>query len=154
MSGFMNFRQDGSKFSLSKITKQQWLVLLLAGVLLAVIALPVKDSRTKDSGTDLDSSLSYSGGDSGSVFTQKEYMERQMEEILSQVEGVGQVRVMLSLSEDESVSFYGEESMPKVEGVLIAAKGAGNSVVERNIQQAVMALFPVEAHKIKIMKMI
>ena len=77
-----------------------------------------------------------------------------MEEMLSQVEGVGQVRVMLSLAEGESVNLYGEESTPKVEGVLIVAEGAGNSVAERNIQQAVMALFPVEAHKIKIMKMI
>ena len=41
-----------------------------------------------------------------------------------------------------------------MEGVVIVAEGVGNSVVERNIQQAVMALFPVEAHKIKIMKMI
>ena len=81
-------------------------------------------------------------------------MEQQMEEILSQVEGVGQVEVLLSLSGENSVSFYSGEGVPEVEGVLIVAQGAGNSVVERNIQQAVMALFSVEAHKIKIMKMI
>ncbi|HIV34474.1 MAG TPA: hypothetical protein IAA11_04365 [Candidatus Blautia intestinigallinarum] len=116
-----------------------------------MIALPVEDSGTKE---EKGNSLSFSGTEESLEFTQKEALERQMEEMLSQVEGVGQVRVMLSLAEGESVNLYGEESTPKVEGVLIVAEGAGNSVAERNIQQAVMALFPVEAHKIKIMKMI
>ena len=150
-SGFMNFQKNGSGFSLGKITKQQWLIFLLAGILLAVIALPVEDSGTKE---EKGNSLSFSGTEESLEFTQKEALERQMEEMLSQVEGVGQVRVMLSLAEGESVNLYGEESTPTVDGVLSVAEGAGNSVAERNIQQAVMALFPVEAHKIKIMKMI
>ena len=61
--------------------------------------------------------------------------------------------MMLSVQE-KTAEFYGDEEAPQVEGVVIVAEGVGNSVVERNIQQAVMALFPVEAHKIKIMKMI
>ncbi len=150
-SGFMNSRQNGSKFSLGKITKQQWLVLLLVGILLAVIALPVKEPSTAQQSSD---SISFTDSGESSVFTEKDYMEQQMEEILSQVEGVGQVEVLLSLSGENSVSFYSGEGVPEVEGVLIVAQGAGNSVVERNIQQAVMALFSVEAHKIKIMKMI
>jgi len=42
---------------------------------------------------------------------------------------------------------------PKVEGVIVIAEGGGNSQVKQNILEAVQALFPVEAHKIKIMKM-
>ena len=38
-------------------------------------------------------------------------------------------------------------------GVLIAAEGADNSVVSRNIVEGVMALFQIEAHKIKIVKL-
>ena len=45
-SGFTKSQEKGSKFSLGKITKQQWLVLLLVGVLLAVMALPVKKNET------------------------------------------------------------------------------------------------------------
>ena len=41
----------------------------------------------------------------------------------------------------------------EVRGVLIAAEGASDPVVVQKIQQAVMALFQIEAHKIKIMKM-
>ena len=38
-------------------------------------------------------------------------------------------------------------------GVLISAEGGGNPVVVQNIQEAVMALFQVDAHRIRIMKM-
>ena len=42
---------------------------------------------------------------------------------------------------------------PKVEGVLIAAEGAGTGEVSKNITEAVQALFDLEAHKIKVVKM-
>ena len=41
----------------------------------------------------------------------------------------------------------------EITGVLIAAEGAGDPVTVQNIQQAVMALFQIDAHKIRIMKM-
>lgn len=46
-----------------------------------------------------------------------------------------------------------KELEPKVEGVIVIAQGGGNAEVKQNILEAVQALFPVEAHKIKIMKM-
>ena len=150
-SGFMNSQKRESKFSLGKITRQQWLVLLLVGVLLAVMALPVKK---EDSGSKKTAESVWTQSDGDTQYTPREQMERKLEEILSQVEGVGQVKVLLSVKEGEGDTFYGESQTFVVEGVLIVAEGVGNSVVERNIQQAVMALFPVEAHKIKIMKMI
>lgn len=42
---------------------------------------------------------------------------------------------------------------PKVEGVVIAAEGAGTGEVTKNITEAVQALFDLEAHKIKVVKM-
>jgi len=42
---------------------------------------------------------------------------------------------------------------PKVEGVIVIAQGGDNPQVKQNILEAVQALFSVEAHKIKIMKM-
>ena len=41
----------------------------------------------------------------------------------------------------------------EVTGVLIVAEGADNAVTVQKIQQAVMALFQIDAHKIRIIKM-
>ena len=49
--------------------------------------------------------------------------------------------------------YVSNELTPQVEGVLVVAQGAGNSIVKQNILQRVMALFPLEAHKITIVKM-
>lgn len=42
---------------------------------------------------------------------------------------------------------------PKIEGVLVVAQGAGNGTVNRTIVETVQALFGVEAHKVKVVKM-
>lgn len=49
--------------------------------------------------------------------------------------------------------YVSNELTPQVEGVLVVAQGGGNSIVKQNILQSVMALFPLEAHKITIVKM-
>lgn len=43
--------------------------------------------------------------------------------------------------------------VPQVEGVLVVAKGAGNGTVNRTIVEIVQALFGLEAHKVKVVKM-
>lgn len=49
--------------------------------------------------------------------------------------------------------YISQQKLPTVEGVLVIAQGGGNSVVKQEILDAVTALFPLEAHKIKIVKM-
>lgn len=51
------------------------------------------------------------------------------------------------------VPYISNELTPQVEGVLVVAEGGGNSLVKQNILQSVMSLFPLEAHKITIVKM-
>ena len=43
--------------------------------------------------------------------------------------------------------------LPKVEGVVVVAQGAGVGNVNRNIAEIVKALFGVEAHKVQVVKM-
>ena len=86
---------------------------------------------------------------------------------------MGQVRVMMTFQEssekivekDENNTVYerpqtgGEmpyivqEVFARPSGILVIAEGGSNAVTVQNIRQAVQALFGVEAHKIKIMKM-
>lgn len=49
--------------------------------------------------------------------------------------------------------YISNELTPQVEGVLVVAQGGGNSLVKQHLLQSVMALFPLEAHKITIVKM-
>ncbi len=46
-----------------------------------------------------------------------------------------------------------QEIVPEIEGVLVVAQGAGNDLVKKQIQEAIVALFGLDAHKISIMKM-
>ena len=43
--------------------------------------------------------------------------------------------------------------MPKIEGVVVVAQGGGNAKTVTEISNAVMSLFPVEAHKVVVVKM-
>lgn len=46
-----------------------------------------------------------------------------------------------------------KELSPKVEGVVVIAEGGNEGVVVQNITEAVQALFGVDTHKIKVMKL-
>ena len=43
--------------------------------------------------------------------------------------------------------------LPKVEGVLVVAEGAGSGTVSKSVSEIIQALFDLEAHKIKVVKM-
>ena len=116
---------------LSENKKNQWLILLLIGILLVVIAIPTK------SGTKMDTSLRMTNeGDANAT-----EMEKRLESILSRMQGIGEVHVMIT---------YQEES--QVEGVVVVAEGGGNGVIVQKITEVVRALFDVDSHKIKVIE--
>lgn len=129
------------------------MILLLLGLLLMVIALPVSDKKTNTSQNTVLQNRIFAGGDSNETDAERSVLEGKLEDLLSQVEGVGKVRVVLMTGEAEDGKSFYSSGKEKVTGVLIAAQGADNSVVSRNIVEGVMALFQIEAHKIKIVKM-
>ena len=58
------------------------------------------------------------------------------------------------LDQDGSQTPYvTQETSMTIRGVLVVAQGGGDPVIVQNITEAVMALFGIEAHKIKVMKM-
>ncbi|MCD7766419.1 MAG: stage III sporulation protein AG [Lachnospiraceae bacterium] len=56
-------------------------------------------------------------------------------------------------ADGDEIPFVTEELSPEILGVLVIAQGADSSSVVTEITEAVMALFGIEAHKIKVMKM-
>ena len=68
-------------------------------------------------------------------------------------EGVGEVEVIIMTGDEGNTDGFSISSKNEVTGVLVAAQGAGSAVTVQNIQQAIMALFQIDAHKIRVMKM-
>jgi stage III sporulation protein AG len=96
-----------------KLRKDQCLIIILTGVLLCVIALPVKKTETKSHISDMvsdtmegkeDTSAEDADGKSLSDGQQSDYVsywEEKLEDALSCVEGAGEVRVLITLKESE-----------------------------------------------------
>lgn len=176
------------------LDREQVLILLLAGVLLLIIAIPTeKQEHTSAGQVQTEAAADTSEG----TRDRARELEEQLQQLLSQVEGVGKAEVMLTFKSDgrrivekdleessessqrqddsgsdessqssssESTVFrkdsdgseapYVTESLePEISGVLVIAQGAQDAAVVKEITDAVMALFGVEAHKIKVMKM-
>ena len=148
--------------------KEKLVVILLFGLLLMIAALPVKEKKEQAGQEEVqERETMISDAD------WQEKMEKRLTQVLEKVEGVGDTEVFLTCSgtekkvveKDETESVYEkdargnqspyvvQEQYPQVTGVLVAAKGGDNPVVVQNIREAVEALFQVEPHKIKVMKM-
>lgn len=94
-----------------KMSKEKWLLLLICGIILLILSFPTGSRKhtstaapeiTADSGKENDGALAAAGSKKNQVVqdTEREYenlMEQRVKEILRNVEGVGQVDVMLTL---------------------------------------------------------
>lgn len=136
--------------------KENYLVLVLIGVLILVAAWPAeKQSRKlkKENSAGITEILSGTGNDEEGRDTYVISLERSLEELLSSMEGVGENKVMITLKPSERSMYYASGSTMEIEGVVVCAKGAANGKVAKNISEVIQALFGLEAHKIKIAKM-
>ena len=84
-----------SKISVRKLKKDQILILLLTGVLLVVIALPSGGTKETTGGERDSDQTEMPVQDSQTGYTQ--YLEQKLSDTLSQIEGAGEVTVMVTL---------------------------------------------------------
>lgn len=206
------------------LRKDNLIIIVLTGILMLVIAWPIESEKEKvsseyklwDKGksniyqnnkdtveSTLNEEVFLNDGiatDSG-IF-REEYiisnLEERLEEILSAVQGVGRVKVMITLSSSgekivekdiplernsivendstggnrstnemysqeetvystnsngDKVPYVIKENSARVEGVSVVAEGGGDADVQKNISDVIQALFGIEAHKIKVVKM-
>lgn len=207
----MDWKQWIQKKGLEKyFRRDNLLILILAGILLFIIALPTNDGEKTDSPTKEDARSpsgetlqtgdgQTSGGGQGKG-TDEDYaaaMEQRLTEALADMAGVGKVRVMITLKSSRELVVEKEEQteqssvretdsqggsrisdqvsreeavvrstdgsnsdpyvvksyVPEIEGVLVVAEGAGSGTINRTVTEVVQALFGVEAHKVKVVKM-
>ena len=81
-------------------------------------------------------------------------MEIRLEQILSQVQGVSNVKVMLTLDMDNATikdNIVQTQSFPDVKGLVIVAKGVDNTMVKMNILKAVQAVIDITSGRIEIL---
>ena len=189
----MKMQDFMQKIKEKKLKRSDWLILVLAGIMILIIALPT-DTKEKKQAEEAKENISK---ENNTMEASKDEIERKLEDILEKIDGAGDVKVMItyqdsgtqvvekdkntsenSLEESDSTGgvrstkeqqlqestvyedadagntpFVSKELLPKVEGILIVASGGDNQKVKQNISEAVLALFQVEAHRIKIVKM-
>ena len=158
---------------IKKRNKSDFVVLILLGVMVMIVAMPTgakqsqKETQTQEQKEQ-------------QLQTEGSSKQQQLKELLEHMDGVGKTRVMLTFSDegtdqlDKNVTKDGNKKeettvvydtgdtrqpyvicrqMPKIEGVVVVAQGGGNAKTVTEISNAVMSLFPVEAHKVVVVKM-
>lgn len=119
----------------SKSIKKEHLVTgLLFGLLLLIIAVPTSSDK-KEKETE-------------NVSKNSALLEKQLEDALMQIEGIGVVDATIMLE-----PFSDAHTSPEIRGILVVASSGDDPVETLKIQQTVMTLFQIDAHKIKVMKM-
>jgi stage III sporulation protein AG len=179
------------------------IVLVLVGILLLVITIPIdgdsakEKTKEKNEDTNKEELTMYETR----IDENLEYclqLEQRIEELLSNMDGVGEVQAMVTLvtskelivEKDEPVtrntitesdgaggtrsvneSSFDYETIyetdgegnkmpyvikqiePEIQGITVVAQGGGNAIVQKNISEVLEALFHLDAHKIKVVKM-
>lgn len=117
----------------------KYFIFILAGLLILVMCIPTGTSAEKLQQEE-------------AVVSYVEVEDR-LAKVLSAMEGVGKVQVMITTEGDTSSVFGTQTDGQKVCGVVVVAEGAGNATINARISDVVKALFPIDVHKISIVKM-
>lgn len=200
------------------LKKDNMIILILTGILLLVIAWPMEEPEKKENSVselwDRNNGMLQETNDTtidakevnevsiSQSFLDEEYivqtLEHRLEEILYAMDGVGQVKVMITLasqgekivekdiplersnileedsgggsrstnemnskeetvystnSQGDKIPYVVKETGVEVAGVSVVAQGGDNEAVQKNIGEVIQALFGIEEHKIKVVKM-
>ena len=81
-------------FEIRKIKEDKWLIILLVGLLLVVIAMPVSDIKSDQTQDE----QQVQKAENASEDTYTDALETRLENALAKVEGVGNVKVMITLA--------------------------------------------------------
>ena len=97
---------------IKKLRKDQYLIIILAGILLCIISMPVKQDDSKSNISNIindtienhsveDAVKAYAEMSEGAADDYTGYWEQRLEDVLRYVDGAGNVRVLITLKESE-----------------------------------------------------
>ena len=137
---------------IKKRNKSDFVVLILLGVMVMIVAMPTGAKQSqKETQTQEQKEQQLQTEDS-----YKEQLQQQLKELLEHMDGVGNKKEETTVvydTGDTRQPYVICRQMPKIEGVVVVAQGGGNAKTVTEISNAVMSLFPVEAHKVVVVKM-
>lgn len=146
------------------ITKENMLVMVLVGIVLLIVVIPGGENKEKIRLRE--EATTYEDIAQNETELYRKNLEKEVKDMLEKMEGAGKVEVMITLEcsyetvEDGGSSFQTKNNgktkvvkMPKVEGVLVVAQGALREQNTRQMSEAVMSLFHLDANKVKVVKM-
>lgn len=81
--------------------KEEWIILILAGVFLMIVFFPASNKKEKTEGNIFEQDKSKEQFEKDSESTYKEQMEKQLEEVLESIDGIDVVNVMITYKESE-----------------------------------------------------
>ncbi len=128
----LRFSQSKKESPMS--SKEKWMIFLLAGLLLAVIVIPTekKDSepllREVPQKNNSENIMESYSGEVSSVNQYEQYLSAQLEQILSEIDGAGNVQAWVTLCESGEKVFFKETNSEK--SILQEADSVGGSRTE------------------------
>lgn len=159
--------KSGTLRSILKMNKDKLIFLFCSGLLLFILSMPNDGGNVpgyeEDSKLEIEmraDSTAVRAADGITSYEKVTSVEQELElrvrEILSGVEGVGELEVMVFLKPEENEHFFQENNTdrqsPEVSGIIISADGGGSTVIKTEISEAMEALFGLPSHKIKVLK--
>lgn len=85
-------------------------------------------------------------------------LEKRLTDILSEIEGIGELHVMVTLDTSEQTEYGKNEEMllsvkmPQVRGVIVVCGGGDSVVVREKVVRAVTGVFAVSSTRVSVMK--
>ena len=142
-----NEKKSGFKF-LEKLKKIKHIEVYIAIIFIVVLLLIYMTNVNKPSGTSSSSSTEMT------VTAYIENLETRLQEILSNIGGVSDVKVLITLdmntaSVDNSNIIL--DKFPEIKGVLITAKGVENTAIKLKVLEAVEAVIDITNGNIEIL---
>lgn len=133
---------------LKNMKKTDFLVLALVGILLLILAIPTNTGKVSKEEMHLFDTAENLGQNENDT-----NLENRLCDLLSCMNGVGEVKVMITCLDESQNDYFSVKDTCQVTGVVVVAQGGDNPVVCEEILRVVMSLFPIDAHKITIVKM-